>query len=447
MYTLIIEDRHGRSAAEISFEQGSYTIGRVDGNDVVLPSNSVSRTHARIFVSNNKCYIDDLGSANGVVVDGIALKTRTEIKNGSKIRIGEYTLYLEYKDVREENPAQDVLKTQIVSSGQSGFKIVRIGDKFAGEEFMLSESNNSIGRTEDNYILLSDPSISRNHAKIQNIGMTFRVADLESSNGTFVNKKRIRGEVMMQTGDEIRFGNVRFIFVPATQSVDISQYSRRRAGGSKVVLITLISAALLIVTVFAIVFVYIIKKDKGQSSQVVEAPAEDPYAVLNGQLEEANRSYLEGRLDASKTITTTLLKTWPNESRVIELHRKIENEIHYEGIVQYGDQLYDQRKYTEALAKYREVRSTAMSYARVKERITETERKIQLAAYNDARSKCDEKLSNECINEMCEASLELKNAGHNLARVEEAVAFLKVVASKKTRYTAAAKNCLKRIAL
>lgn len=445
MYILIIEDRHGRSAAEISFEQGSYTIGRVDGNDVVLPSNSVSRTHARIFVSNNKCYIDDLGSANGVIVDGIPLKMRTEIRNGSKIRIGEYTLYLEYKDIREDNKGQDVLKTQIVSSGQSGFKIVRIGDKFAGEEFILSESDNSIGRTEDNYILLSDPSISRNHAKIQNIGMTFRVADLGSSNGTFVNKKRIRSEVMMQIGDEIRFGNVRFLFVPATQSVDVSQYAKQRSSSNKMLLIALAAIVSLIVIIFVTVTVYIIKKDKTQNTQVVEAPVEDPYVILNGQLEEANQNYLEGRLDASKMITISLLKKWPNESRVVDLHRKIENEIHYENIVQEGDDLYDQRKYDEALQKYQEVRNTAMSYPRVKERILETERKIQLSAYNDARSKCDERLSNECINEMCEASLELKNAGHNLARVEEAVAFLKVVAGKRTRYTSAAKNCLKRL--
>ena len=192
MYTLIIEDRHGRSAAEISFDQGSYTIGRVDGNDVVLPSNSVSRTHARIFVSNNKCYVDDLGSANGVHVNGTKIQARTEIKNGYKIRIGEYTLYLEYKDQNDmSNAGQDVLKTQIVSGGQSGYKIVRVADQFAGEEFMLSEASNTIGRTEENYILLSDSSISRNHAKIINQNLNYSVIDLGSSNGKFVNNKLI----------------------------------------------------------------------------------------------------------------------------------------------------------------------------------------------------------------------------------------------------------------
>ena len=283
MYTLIIEDRSGRSAAEISFDQGTYTIGRVDGNDVVLPSSSVSRTHARIFVDNNKCYIDDLASANGVFVDGIKCSDRTEIKNGSKIRIGEYTLYLEYKDQNALNNGQEILKTQIVSGEQSGYKIVRVGDNFAGEEFMLSEESNTIGRTEDNYILLSDSSISRNHAKIVNSNMTFKVVDLNSSNGTFVNHKKVQREQILQSGDLIRFGNISFVFVPAAQLVDVRQYARQSQSSKLPIIMAAIFVLLLICIITAVLFTKL-KSEEVDDQLAVQVNAPDETEILKGKL-------------------------------------------------------------------------------------------------------------------------------------------------------------------
>ncbi|MCL2326257.1 MAG: FHA domain-containing protein [Proteobacteria bacterium] len=446
MYTLIIEDRHGRLAAEISFDQGSYTIGRVDGNDVVLPSNSVSRTHARIFVSNNKCYIDDLGSANGVTVDGVALKTRTEIGNGSKIRIGEYTLYLEYKDNSANSHGQDVLKTQIVSGGQGGFKIVRVSDKFAGEEFMLSELINSIGRTEDNYILLSDPSISRNHAKIINQGMTFKLSDLDSSNGTFVNGKRIRGEVLLQSGDEVRFGNVRFVFVSSNQRVDLALYAKRGMGDNRMVLLTLAAVIVVVLIIFVVVAIYVVKDKGSDDAQIKDTTqaAEDPHAVLNVQLDEANRHFREGRFPVAQDMTGRLLETWPHESRVKELHDKVEEEIRNEQIITEGDALFDARRLSEALDKYREVNETAMAYARAKDRIEDTERRIQLMQYNEAFAECDARPSQECIEALCKITLALKHAGKQEGRVQDTIKLLEgfIGRNKKGKFAVPARKCL-----
>ncbi|MFW5967111.1 MAG: FHA domain-containing protein, partial [Persicimonas sp.] len=61
MYTLTIEDSNGQVAEQFSFDHGSYVIGRLDTCDIVLPSTSVSREHARIFVENDRCFVEDLG--------------------------------------------------------------------------------------------------------------------------------------------------------------------------------------------------------------------------------------------------------------------------------------------------------------------------------------------------------------------------------------------------
>lgn len=445
MYTLIIEDRHGRSAAEISFDQGSYTIGRVDGNDVVLPSNSVSRTHARIFVSNNKCYIDDLASANGVTVDGNVIKERTEIRNGSKVKIGDYTLYLEYKDQSDMHAGQDVLKTQIVSSDQSGYKIVRVGDKFAGEAFMLSEQNNTIGRTEDNYILLSDNSISRNHARIVNSNLTYIVTDLDSSNGTFVNNKKINGECRLKPGDQIRFGNVSFVFVPASENVDIRQYASKKRNDNRQ-LVLILGAAIVVLCILLIIFVIAKSNNDEEESQIAkqEQEAAEKATMLNESIEKAKDLYDKKFFENAYNVIKPLLDENKDNEELLKLEDDIKFELENSELLTDGIKHLENKEYDEAIASFRKVEPDSSSYSSAMERITETERHIRLDRYNDARSLCDEGTTAECIKDLCKVTIELDpdNATEQ-AKIEDSKSFMERTSkNRKNKHNAAAKRCL-----
>jgi len=249
MYTLIIEDKNGVIADEFSFDRGTYLIGRVEGNDIILPSSNVSRQHARLFVRDNRCYIEDLGSSNGVIVDGQRTNGERDLGSAAQIRIGDYYLYLEFsKDGTEE--AQNVVSTHIVSQDANAFKLVRIGDAFAGEEFILGERQNTIGRTDDNYILLNDPSISRHHGRIDNDGLVYTMSDLGSSNGSKLNGKRLAAPTLLKEGDRVTFGNVEFVFVPSSQQVDpnnlgtIAKPSGGGGAGKTIVIIVAVLAVL-----------------------------------------------------------------------------------------------------------------------------------------------------------------------------------------------------------
>lgn len=444
MYTLIIEDRHGRNAAEISFEQGSYNIGRVEGNDVVLPSNSVSRTHARIFVSNNKCYFDDLGSTGGSLINGVPVTQRTEITNGTKIKIGDYTLYLEYKDNANAGQGQEILKTQIVSGAQSGFKIVRVGDKFAGEEFMLSESTNTIGRAEDNYVLLSDPSVSRSHAQIVNVGMSFKVIDLNSQNGTFVNGKRVVSEQILQTGDEIGFGNLRFVFVPATQTVNLAMYAKSASDSKSVIVLLSSLLAVFIVILVTVAFIaYTSNKEDVVEEPQTAVAEEDTFEKLNELYTSAYHDFQANRYKAANEKLSKLLEKWPNESRVKDLQNRIDEELHNEEIIAKGDELFDQRLFKEAVETYKEISEKSMAYGRAQDRIADAEDKLLIVKYNDARDACEE-LSEECIDALCEAAVKLQENGKHEASLNEAKNFLDGITKNKksAKFSAQAKKCL-----
>ena len=78
---------------EYSLADGAHlTIGRVQGNDIVLKDMTVSRLHAAIAVKGQNLFIFDQGSKNGTIVNATKV-TSAELYDGDIVRIGKnYTL-------------------------------------------------------------------------------------------------------------------------------------------------------------------------------------------------------------------------------------------------------------------------------------------------------------------------------------------------------------------
>ncbi len=73
------------------------------------------------------------------------------------------------------------------------------------------EGKARIGRSEEGEIVLLDPSVSRTHAVVEIGARGVLVRDLGSTNGTFLNGRRIESGTL-RDGDELRFGNTRMRF-------------------------------------------------------------------------------------------------------------------------------------------------------------------------------------------------------------------------------------------
>ncbi len=58
-------------------------------------------------------------------------------------------------------------------------------------EVQVTRETMTIGRTEDNDIALDTPNVSRHHARIESDGITYRVTDLDSTNGTYIGNARL----------------------------------------------------------------------------------------------------------------------------------------------------------------------------------------------------------------------------------------------------------------
>jgi pSer/pThr/pTyr-binding forkhead associated (FHA) protein len=93
---LIIEDDEGRKTV-VPVVREEITIGRQDGNTIRLTERNVSRRHARLVKENGNLVIEDLGSYNGVRVNGEKINTPTAIKEGDLVEIGDYDLGIQGK--------------------------------------------------------------------------------------------------------------------------------------------------------------------------------------------------------------------------------------------------------------------------------------------------------------------------------------------------------------
>jgi len=107
---LIISDLNARSRqiADITLVRPNITIGRAQDNDVVLPSTSVSRRHAEIRWDTECVTVNDLGSDNGLLVNG-QRQRRSPLKVDDQLTVGKFLVRVAhlYCSSDEESTAKD----------------------------------------------------------------------------------------------------------------------------------------------------------------------------------------------------------------------------------------------------------------------------------------------------------------------------------------------------
>jgi hypothetical protein len=87
---------------------------------------------------------------------------------------------------------------------------------FRGEARLvpLDRDRVTVGRAPDNTVELADGEASAVHAVFEQLGGSWCIRDLASTNGTTVNGERVSGERRLRRGDEIRIGRARLLYRP-----------------------------------------------------------------------------------------------------------------------------------------------------------------------------------------------------------------------------------------
>ncbi len=113
----------------------------------------------------------------------------------------------------------------------SGPALVALTGPRSGTRLLLDQGELLVGRDADAGVVLSDPAVSRHHARLSREDGIWAVVDLDSLNGTFVNGVPVRRRAL-RSGDRIEIGSTVFVFqeegvAPPSTAVELSDQALR----------------------------------------------------------------------------------------------------------------------------------------------------------------------------------------------------------------------------
>jgi len=113
---------------------------------------------------------------------------------------------IEFAEKVSSDILEDIKKIPSKKSGLVVIKGPNIGDKF-----LIDKSKFTIGRNPKSDIFLDDITVSRKHAVLKKEGSDYRLKDLGSLNGSYLNEEIVE-DALLKNGDRIQIGKYIFLF-------------------------------------------------------------------------------------------------------------------------------------------------------------------------------------------------------------------------------------------
>jgi len=171
-----------------------WKIGRHRNNQFVENNSIVSNNHCIIIYAGKKLYIQDLSSTNGTFVNNHKIPgvKPIAISRGHEIRLGP-----------------NMIKPDIMDTIQSEVKAAH-NKQIQNNNIFLRWK---IGRVGDNDFVVNQPGVSRHHCVVTYDGQVLNVYDLNTTNGTYVNKHKVPGmkRIKISPDEKIRLGKTHLI--------------------------------------------------------------------------------------------------------------------------------------------------------------------------------------------------------------------------------------------
>ncbi|HEY0003501.1 MAG TPA: FHA domain-containing protein [Pyrinomonadaceae bacterium] len=114
--------------------RAQLTIGRAPDNDIQLDGLQISNHHARVINSNGSVAIEDVGSTNGVYINGVRITARRVIQDRDVVQIGPFVLQADPQrgvavfDTRSKTRIDAIDITKVVANRSGGGKIKLLDD-------------------------------------------------------------------------------------------------------------------------------------------------------------------------------------------------------------------------------------------------------------------------------------------------------------------------------
>lgn len=118
MFAIIVHEKGGAERREM-FDTAELSVGRVQGNELMLPKGNVSKRHARLLYRDGRFIVTDLNSTNGTYVNRRKITQATIVREGDRIYIGDFVLRIETSGTTADGLSPDDFRTGPTGSRSS----------------------------------------------------------------------------------------------------------------------------------------------------------------------------------------------------------------------------------------------------------------------------------------------------------------------------------------
>lgn len=190
----------------VSFPADSeLLVGRSRRCGLRLDSPDVSNEHARFGIDAGSCWVEDLGSTNGTFIGSLRISGRRVIAPGEKITLGsEFILAPVLGEEDVVSLAAEGLRFSEKAETSEYPSVIAYGAEVKPARTVIREgSAMTIGRDPANDIWVNAAHISRKHLSLAWVGDGVVELIDHSSNGTFIDGKRLEREVPLRLEREL----------------------------------------------------------------------------------------------------------------------------------------------------------------------------------------------------------------------------------------------------
>lgn len=226
----------GETVLTRELDPGSYSLGRLPENDLVLDHHEVSRRHARLVISDSAVHIEDAGSTNGILLDGQRVEA-VSVASGQTVVIKPYQLVFklptparEERTVLMDSPLSTPEATVVMSA--PAWRLLAWGGPGGPREHALSEGLHVLGRSAEADIQLEHDAVSRRHAQLEVSSQGVKLTDLGSKAGTLLNQNKVH-ETNLRAGDRLTIGPFILELAGGPETEAISSAASGKQGSAK----------------------------------------------------------------------------------------------------------------------------------------------------------------------------------------------------------------------
>ena len=218
----MVEDREVRT---FSLSAAVTTIGRAQDNDIVINNLALSRRHAEVHRRGSSYELVDRGSQNGVFVNDERLDGPRLLADTDVVTLGTYTFIFADDGPpsgTEALPSDETTPPVPAAPSQSRVSMVVLTfNELELQRYPLKKSECLIGRAKECDIQIAERRLSRRHCLLfQGEDAVWMVRDLDSQNGTYVNRKRVRTPQDLRHGDVLNFAEYSIRFLSDVEAYD-----------------------------------------------------------------------------------------------------------------------------------------------------------------------------------------------------------------------------------